>query len=63
VVYETVDGLEISTETNSFFCAVRAEMEEVVDDLKLKPRTVFSVRQELKLKKGSTYKQPKLYLL
>lgn len=60
MVYETFDGVEISTETNSFLYAVRAEMEEVVDDLKLKPGTVFSIRQELKPKKGSTYKQPKL---
>lgn len=44
---ETGDGLIISTETGGFLCALRAEIEERVDDLKLKTETVFSARHEL----------------
>jgi hypothetical protein len=56
VAEETGNGLGISTETGGFLCALRAEMEENVDDLKLKTWTVFSVRHELQPKKESTYK-------
>lgn len=53
---ETEDDLAISTETSGFLCALLAEMEEIVDDLKLKTGTLFSVRHELQPKKESTYK-------
>lgn len=56
MTHETVDGLGISTETDSFLCAVWAEMGETVDYLKLKIWTLFSVRHELQPKKGSNYK-------
>jgi len=56
VAHETADSLEISNKADSFLCALRAEMEETVDDLKLKTGTVFSVRHELQPKKDSTYK-------
>lgn len=60
MAYETVYGLEISTETDSSLCAEGSVMEEVADDQKLKPWTVFSGRHEMKPKSGSTYKQSKL---
>jgi hypothetical protein len=50
---------------DSVLCEVRAVANETgdglgiwpVDDLKIKPGTVFFARHKLKLKKGSTYKQ------
>jgi hypothetical protein len=56
VAHETGDSLGISNKTDSFLCALQAEMEETVDDLKLKTGTVFSVRHELQPKKDSTFK-------
>jgi len=41
VAEEIGGGLGISTETGGFLCALRAEMEETVDYLKLKTWTVL----------------------
>jgi hypothetical protein len=41
VAHETSDSLGISTERDCFLCALQAEMEETVDDLKLKIETEF----------------------